>query len=580
VDGALSKGIVPGLLREIYVGRRSGWLRLVRGGERQSIRFQRGHIVNAHSNVLEDRLGEMLVRQGKLSAADLARATEIVVGEKARLGEVLTRLGLIDASGLEDAVALHVHEMLVKVFTWTEGSYQFEPEQDDAPVGELTLKSSTGELILEAVRALADPGVVREALGDMSRVLRPSDDPLLRFQKLKLSPADGFLLSRVDGATSARQVVELIPLPPEDTERSLLCLLATGAVEFATTSRRDRPLLDDTTVSGRPAPGSASTPRPPSATPTAALPSVTAPSAAPATPPAPPVAAAVAPASSAVPAARPSTTGSTDAERRSEILEMKQALATRNHFEVLGISRASGEAEVKEAYFRLARRFHPDAHHSGSLSDLRDTLETVFIQLGEVYEVLRDPRRRNEYEERLGRQRAAAAADAPAAPAAVAPARQPAPPSATKPPALDDGDRERAAEQAVRNAGGLFDKEKYWDAIQLLEPLVSEMPVRLRTRGRTLLARCYLKNPKWARRAEEVLLEVTRDDPKAVDSWALLGNIYEGKGIRTRALSMYKKALELKPDHEDASRYVLAHPPEEPQPEEDGGLLRKLFRKS
>jgi tetratricopeptide (TPR) repeat protein len=255
---------------------------------------------------------------------------------------------------------------------------------------------------------------------------------------------------------------------------------------------------------------------------------------------------------------------------------MQQALATQNHFEVLGISRASGEAEVKEAYFRLAKRFHPDAHHGSSLSDLRDTLESVFIQLGEVYEVLRDPRRRGEYEERLGRQRAAAAAESPVA---AMPSREPSRPRETPPPALDPEAKEQSAERAVRDAGHLFDKEKYWDAIQLLEPLVHEMPARLRARGQTLLARCYLKNPKWARRAEEVLLEVTREDPKTVDAWALLGSIYENKGIRMRALSMYKKALELSPDHEEATRYVAAHPPEEPQPEEDGGLLRKLFRK-
>jgi len=541
MDDSLVKGVVPGLLREIYVGRRSGWLRLVRGQERQGIRFRRGHIVNAHTNVLEERLGELLVRRGKLSAADLARATEIVVQEKARLGEVLERLSLIDASGLEDAVAIHVHEMLVKVFAWTEGSYQFEPEDDDAPVSELTLKLSTGELILDAVRALADPGVVREALGDLNRVLRPSADPLLRFQQLRLSPADGFLLSRVDGTTSARQVLEMIPLRPEDTERSLLCLLATGAVEFATEPGRGRPLLVDT-----PVPGKAD--------------AVAAPSP-----------------SSPVPAAQPAPAPLTADEQRREILEMQQALATRNHFEVLGISRASGEAEVKEAYFRLARRFHPDAHHSGALSDLRDTLEAVFIQLGEAYEILRDPRRRAEYEERLGRQRAAAASEPPAP---APPAGEPAPPRPMPSQALDEGSRERAAEQAVREAGGLYDKEKYWDAIQLLEPLAPEMPTRLRTRGKTLLARCYLKNPKWARRAEEVLLDVTREDPKAVDAWALLGSIYEGKGIRTRALSMYKKALELKPDHEEATQYLAAHPPEEPRAEEDTtGLLRKIFRK-
>ncbi|MFN8096115.1 MAG: hypothetical protein U0599_28535 [Vicinamibacteria bacterium] len=62
----------------------------------------------------------MLVRRGLLSPDDLARATDIVVREKKRLGFVLNRLGLIDQSGLEDAIALHVHEMLAKVFAWDE----------------------------------------------------------------------------------------------------------------------------------------------------------------------------------------------------------------------------------------------------------------------------------------------------------------------------------------------------------------------------------------------------------------------------------------------------------------------------
>jgi tetratricopeptide (TPR) repeat protein len=282
------------------------------------------------------------------------------------------------------------------------------------------------------------------------------------------------------------------------------------------------------------------------------------------------------PAASAAPPVQPPTAGQTADERRREIVEMQQALKTRNHFEVLGISRAAGQAEVKEAYFRFAKRFHPDAHHGGSLSDLRDTFEAVFIQLGEVYEVLRDPRRRSEYEERLGRQRAAAAAEPPAA---ATPPQEASRPKEMPPPARDDEAQARTAEGAVRDAGRLFDKEQYWDAIQLLEPLVHGMQGRLRARGQTLLARCYLKNPKWARRAEEVLLEVTREDPKAVDAWALLGSIYEDKGIRTRALSMYKKALELKPDHEEAARYVASHPPEEPEPDEEGGLLRKFFRK-
>ena len=79
MKGDLAEGVLPDLLREIYVGRRNGWLRLARGEEQQSLRFRRGHIVNAHTNVVQERLGEMLVRRGHLSQPYLERETEIVV---------------------------------------------------------------------------------------------------------------------------------------------------------------------------------------------------------------------------------------------------------------------------------------------------------------------------------------------------------------------------------------------------------------------------------------------------------------------------------------------------------------------
>ncbi len=65
------------------------------------------------------------------------------------------------------------------------------------------------------------------------------------------------------------------------------------------------------------------------------------------------------------------------------------------------IPRTANETQVKEAYFRLAKRFHPDVHHDAALTDLRDKLEAVFIRLGQAYEVLRNPRTRASYEETL-----------------------------------------------------------------------------------------------------------------------------------------------------------------------------------
>jgi tetratricopeptide (TPR) repeat protein len=570
MNGDLAEGVVPDLLREIYVGRRSGTLNLVRGQERQSLRFRHGHIVNAHTNVLEERLGEMLVRRGVLSEADLARATEVVVRDARRLGEVLAEMGLIDGSGLEDAVALHVHEMLTRVFAWPDGTYAFEEEPAGEPEGELTLKLSTGELILESVQAVRDPDVVRYALGDMDRVLVLSADPLLRFQKLTLSPADGFVLSRVDGVTSAREVVQMIPLPAEQTQKSLLGLLSTGVVEYAGV-RRPR----DASAPARPAP------EPPPVPPVA--PAAPAPPPAPPPPPPAPPAPPAAPPPKAARAPAPATpagTAATDdkaAERRREILEAFGGLKTRNHFEVLGLPRSVGEVEVKEAYFRLAKRFHPDVHHGASLGDLRDELEAVFIRLGEAYEVLRNPQKRGDYEARLGRPRPKPAGEA-GGEAATPGAPEPPVPEAPRDPEAEA----RAAEESIRRAAKLVEQEKYWDAIQLLLPAIDGVEGKSRLRGQLTLARCYAKNPKWAKEAESVLLAATRESPDAVDAWALLGELYAQKGLRTRAVTMYRKALELKPDHEEAAQFVAANASEPEPPEDEGGsgLLGRFFKRS
>jgi tetratricopeptide (TPR) repeat protein len=557
MNGDLAEGVVPDLLREIYVGRRTGTLTLARGEQQQRLHFRRGHIVNAHTNVLEERLGEILVRRGLLAEADLARATDIVVREGRRLGEVLTELALIDENGLEDAVAFHVHEMLTKVFLWHEGSFAFEDEPEDEAGQELTLKLSTGELILEAVQAVHDPDVVRFSLGDMDRVLALSSDPLLRFQHLTLSPEDGFVLSRVDGVTSAHEIVQMIPLPAERTQRSLLGLLSTGVVEFVglRPSRKTVPTVAVEQPREAKAPAHAA-PEPPAATP----------------PPPPRPPAAVQP---------PDAIDEKAAERRREILEAWGELKTRTHFEVLGLSRSVGEAEVKDAYFRLAKRFHPDMHHGASLGDLRDKLEAVFIRLGEAYDVLRDPRKRADYEERLGRSRPKPAAAGGESAGGPGTGPEPAPPE----PPPDPEEAARRAEENIRRAAKLVEQEKYWDAIQLLEPSVEVVEGKSRLRARVLLARCYIRNPKWAKSAEATLLAATREEPKAVEPWALLGTIYAEKGLRTRATAMYRKVLELKPDHEEAAQYLAQDSPP-PEPPEDegggeggGGLLGRLFRK-
>ena len=59
---------------------------------------------------------------------------------------------------------------------------------------------------------------------------------------------------------------------------------------------------------------------------------------------------------------------------------------------VLGVRQSATESEIKRAYRRLARRFHPDINPGDGLAEAR------FRQIFEAYETLRDPDRRSKYE--------------------------------------------------------------------------------------------------------------------------------------------------------------------------------------
>jgi tetratricopeptide (TPR) repeat protein len=552
MNGTVSEGSIAGVLRDLYVGRKSGLLNFTRGEERRSVRFHRGNIVHADTNVKEERLGETLVGQGLLGSADLKRATGFVLRDKKRLGMVLQELGILTKDQLDDALALHVREILLKVFSWAEGDYTFEEADPDTHLEQdTTLKVSTGEMILEAVRRVEDPDVVRFALGNIDRILGLSSDPLLRFQKVTLSPADGYVLSRVDGTSSAREIIQMNPAPAEETMKSLFGLLCTGILEYLPLPPKTPP---------KPEPRRAAPPLRPAEPPPA--------------PPAAPVAATSLPGPSVVaPVAQPAPApqdAKADDPRRQEILEAFDGLKTKNHFEVLGIPKASSEAQVKEAYFRLAKRFHPDAHHDPALADLADKLEAVFIRLGSAYEVLRNKASRSSYESDL-------ASRTPRVPVGGTL------PSAPEAPVVDPEVEARNAEEAIRRAAKLFEGEKYWDAIQLLEPVLTKTEGKVRNRARVLLAKSYLKNPKWVKRAEEQLQTVVREEPANAEGHFLLGMLYKASGLKSRAIHSFQRVLELKPEHEQAAIELAALNPEttgETPSTGGGGLLKKILRRT
>ncbi len=181
---------------------------------------------------------------------------------------------------------------------------------------------------------------------------------------LTLGADEGFVLSRVDGHTSLGDILLLVPFERATTVSLLRKLWLDGAIELPGVER----------------------PKPPAPAPKPA------PSAAPAPKPAPEPA----PASASV-----SATGLSD-EQRKRIDDFHDSLDRRDAFQLLEVERGAVDKDVKRAYFKLSKEFHPDRYYGKELGEYRLKLSKIFLAIKEAFELLSDKDRRAAYEESVG----------------------------------------------------------------------------------------------------------------------------------------------------------------------------------
>ncbi|MEE8165660.1 MAG: DnaJ domain-containing protein, partial [Myxococcota bacterium] len=83
---------------------------------------------------------------------------------------------------------------------------------------------------------------------------------------------------------------------------------------------------------------------------------------------------------------------------RAEINTLLGELGEISHYDALGLEADSGRGEIKKAYFKAAKKYHPDSLARTGLNDIREDAARVFACIAEAYEVLSDRKRKARYD--------------------------------------------------------------------------------------------------------------------------------------------------------------------------------------
>jgi len=174
LEGTIKDFGLPDIFQLIGLQRKTGLLTLKNEKENVTVTFENGMVVMADSDTkrLEDRLGNVLVKQGKLRADELEESLQTQKATLQRLGHILTTANYITPKDLKDALQVQVSQIVFKVFRWRDGEYHFAPTDSVDYDRENFNPMSADFILMEGIRMVDEWPIIEKKIPSMDIVFR------------------------------------------------------------------------------------------------------------------------------------------------------------------------------------------------------------------------------------------------------------------------------------------------------------------------------------------------------------------------------------------------------------------------
>jgi len=237
LEGSLSDFGLADILQLIYFQKKSGILSLSGHKDKVQLVFSEGNVISAESRkrMEDDRLGKILLKKGLIKGEDLKSALEEQKRTGARIGDVFLRKGLLKKEEIKETLTLQMTETVVQLFSWKEGTYEFQ-SQEVAASKDLGFALDTQHLLMEGLRIMDEwslaegkisPDTVFTTTGKTDSVVTTEEESILGLVDgendvsmiIDLSGMEDFHASRIFLSLLEREIIEPLRAAPVKAEK-------------------------------------------------------------------------------------------------------------------------------------------------------------------------------------------------------------------------------------------------------------------------------------------------------------------------------------------------------------------------
>src|SRR2546425_739107 len=250
LKGTLKDFSLADIFQLIGIQKKTGVLTLKNDKEVVTVSFVDGSVVSADAlhRRLEDRIGTVLVKSGRISEGQLQEALRIQKNTLKRMGNILVGNRFIDPNALRDALQVQISQMVYRLFRWRDGEYDFTQEERVDYDKEHVVPMSAESILMEGARILDEWPMIEKGIKSFTTVFRhanvdiapapgtatwPLEEEAAR--GVTLSVEDRKVYQLVDGKRTVQEIVERCSLSEFDTCRILYELVGRQLLEEVST---------------------------------------------------------------------------------------------------------------------------------------------------------------------------------------------------------------------------------------------------------------------------------------------------------------------------------------------------------